>query len=337
MEKNDRFLLAHGDGGLLTNKLIDATILKYLNNDILACLGDSANLPWPGEKICFTTDSYTVDPIFFPGGDIGSLSVYGTVNDLAVSGAKPLYLSLSFIIEEGFRMGEFTKILRSISTACRKAGVKVVTGDTKVVPKNKGDKIYINTSGIGIYDYPRAIGPGSISTGDVIILNGSIGAHGISVLLAREDFGIEANIVSDSQPLNLIIETLTAANKNIHCMRDATRGGVGTVLLELASQSGLDFEISETEIPIEDSVHGVCEILGLDPLYIANEGKFLLFCEEKDANQILDLIKNSSENARPAIIGRVTGKGTGRVRLRTSIGGTREIDMPVGGLLPRIC
>jgi len=337
MGEGDKIRLAHGSGGLLTSELIDKSILKYLSNDILACLGDSAYLQLQGETICFTTDSHTVDPIFFPGGDIGSLSVYGTVNDLTVSGAKPLYLSLSFIIEEGLGMGEFTRILQSISFACRKAGVKVVTGDTKVVPKNKGDKIYINTSGIGIYDYPQKISPERISVGDVIILNGSIGEHGISVLLAREDFRIDAEITSDSQPLNLVVEKIKEAHKGIHCMRDATRGGVGTVLLELASQSGMDFEIFETEIPIKDSVKGVCEILGLDPLYIANEGKFLLFCHERDAHQILDLIKNSSEDACPAIIGRVVARGTGRVYLRTHIGGTREMDMPVGELIPRIC
>ncbi len=337
MEMEDKILLAHGSGGYMTNKLIEKVILKHLNNEILASLGDSARMELEGQRICFTTDSYTVDPIFFPGGDIGSLSVYGTVNDLAVSGAKPLFLSLSFILEEGLGIKTLKKILTSISTACREAGVKIVTGDTKVVPKNKGDRIYINTSGIGLYNYPEKIGPERISPGDVIILNDTMGEHGISVLLARENFGIQAEILSDSQPLNLLIEKIKESRGEIHCMRDATRGGVGTILLELASQSGMDFDIDETRLPIKPEVQGVCEILGLDPLYIACEGRFLLFCPEERADTILSLMKNHVKGARPEIIGRVAGQGTGRVLLRTSIGGMREIDLPDGELIPRIC
>ena len=328
---NEKILLSHGSGGLLTKKLIDDLIVKKLKNEILEELNDSAFIKLNKDKIYFTTDSYVVNPIFFPGGDIGSLAIHGTVNDLAVSGAKPLFLSLSFIIEEGLEIEIFERILNSISLACKNSNVKIVTGDTKVVPKGACDKIYINTSGIGIYNYHKKIAPEEIKEGDVIIVNKSIAEHGIAVLLAREEFDIETDIKSDSQPLNLEIEKLKENLKNIKCMRDATRGGIGTILLELATQSNKNFEIYETEIPVNDNVRGVCEILGFDPLYIANEGVFVLFVSEDEAEDALKILKNGK------IIGRVIENVTGRVFLKTEAGGLRELDMPAGELIPRIC
>ncbi len=327
----DKILLSHGSGGLLTKKIIDEIIVEKLKNNILEELNDSAILDVSNKKICFTTDSYVVNPIFFPGGDIGSLAVYGTVNDLSVSGAKPLYLSLSFIIEEGFLMGDFIKIVESISDACKKANVKIVTGDTKVVPKGKGDKIYINTSGIGIYSYSKNLSPKEIAPGDIIILNGSIAEHGLAVLLSRENLDIEADIKSDSQPLNIEIEKILKNSENVRCMRDATRGGVGAILKELAIAGKIDFEIYEDKIPIKPQVKGICEILGLDPLYIANEGKFVIIAHKDEKDTILKHLKNG------VAIGYVKSKGEGRVYLKTKIGGVRELDIPSGELIPRIC
>ncbi len=326
-----KILLSHGSGGLLTNKLISETILKYIDNEDVKKLYDSALLNLPSSNICFTTDSYVVNPIYFPGGDIGSLSVCGTVNDLAVSGATPLYLTLSFIIEEGFEIENFEKILQSISNAAKTANVKIVSGDTKVVPKGACDKIFINTSGIGVYNYHRKISPEEIEVNDVIILNKSIAEHGITVLLEREEFDIETNIQSDSKPLNIEIEELKQNLNNIHCMRDATRGGIGTILLELAQQSCKNFVISEKKIPIKDNVKGVCEILGFEPLYIANEGVFLLFVPENESEKALSILKNGE------VIGKVTENGNGRVFMETIVGGLRELDMPTGDLIPRIC
>ncbi len=327
----DKILLSHGSGGLLTKKLIDKIIVEKLKNNILEELNDSAIFDISNKKICFTTDSYVVNPIFFPGGDIGSLAINGTINDLAVSGAKPLYLSLSFILEEGFELKDFIKIVESISSACKKAKVKIVTGDTKVVPKGKGDKIYINTSGIGVYNYSTILSPKNIKTGDVIIINGSIAEHGLAVLLAREDFGIETDIQSDSKPLNIEIENILKNTKNIRCMRDATRGGIGTVLKELAIAGNINFEIYEDMIPIKSQIKGVCEILGLDPLYIANEGKFIIIADKNEEENILKFLRDGK------VIGKVIEKGEGRVFFKTKIGGIRELDIPSGELIPRIC
>jgi len=327
----DKILLSHGEGGYLTNRLINDLILKYTGNEFTNNLNDSACFQVNEKKLCFTTDSFVVNPIFFPGGDIGSLAVYGTVNDLAVSGARPLYLSLSFIIEEGFEIKEFEKILRSIKKASEKAKIKIITGDTKVVPKGNCDKIFINTSGIGIYDYHCGISPAIIEEDDVIIINKSIGEHGLAVLLARENFQIDAEIFSDSRPLNIEIEKLKREISSIHCMRDVTRGGLATVLKELAESSKKNFEIFHENIPVKDEVKGVCEILGFDPLYIANEGVFVIFVKKDDAKNVLKILKDGK------IIGRVLKEKEGRVFLKTSIGGVREIDMITNSLIPRIC
>ncbi len=334
---NEKILLSHGSGGLLTNELINRVILKHIGCDELNKLNDSALINLDVGKICFTTDSYVINPIFFPGGDIGSLAVHGTVNDLAVAGATPLYLSLSFIIEEGLSLDEFEKILISISEAAKEANVKIVAGDTKVVHKGKCDKIFINTSGIGIYEYQNSISPESIRVGDVIILNGCIAEHGAAILCKREELNIESDIISDSSPLNNLIYKIKQVSKNIHCMRDATRGGIGVILLELAKQSGKNFIIDEKEIPIKENVKSVCNILGLDPLFIANEGKFLLFCSKDDAEEILKEMKKHKYGKNASIIGYVKENGDGKVFLKTEIGSLREIDMPVGELVPRIC
>ncbi len=333
----DRILLSHGSGGLLTNNLIKDVILKYFNNKWLNELNDSALIETNSNKICFTTDSYVINPIFFPGGDIGSLSIHGTVNDLAVSGAKPLYISVSFIIEEGLLFEEFERILSSIKKAAEEANVKIVTGDTKVVHKGTCDKIFINTAGIGIYNYKGNIGADKIMKGDAIIVNGNIAEHGAAILCKREELNVDSDINSDSAPLNNLIERLKNISNNIHCMRDATRGGIGVVLLELAKISGKDFIINERDIPIRANVKAVCEILGLDPLYIANEGKFLLFCDKCDADKILNEMKKDKYGKNAAIIGFVEKEGKGEVNLRTELGSIRIVDMPAGELVPRIC
>jgi hydrogenase expression/formation protein HypE len=335
--KFERILLSHGSGGLFTNELINNVILKYFHNKYVEELNDSALIKINSRKICFTTDSYVINPIFFPGGDIGSLSVHGTVNDLAVAGAKPLYISVSFIIEEGFLFSDFEKILFSIKEAAKEAEVKIVTGDTKVVHRGTCDKIFINTSGIGIYNYEKEISPKNITPGDVIILNGGIAEHGAAILCKREELNIDSDIVSDSAPLNNLIEKLKKISKNIHCMRDATRGGVGVILLELAKESKTDFIINEKFIPIKNNVKAVCDILGLEPLFIANEGKFLLFCKENDAEKILSEMRKDIYGKNAAIIGYVKSFGKGRVFLKTKLETLREIDMPSGELVPRIC
>ncbi len=333
---NDQILLAHGSGGVLTNKLVEETILKYLQNEILDNLGDSAVLNIFKEKICFTTDSYVINPIFFPGGDIGSLSVNGTINDLSVSGAKPIFLSLSFIIEEGFKINEFEKILKSISKSCKKAKVKIVTGDTKVVEKGHGDKIFINTAGIGTFNYHKNLSYNCIKEGDCIILNGSIAEHGVAILSKRENFNIETGILSDSKPLNNVISKLLKISENIHCMRDATRGGLAGILLELAKQSKYTFKVYEKNIPVKKEVASFCEILGLDPLYIANEGKFVIFSSKNDAEKILKTLHKLGEKDAK-IIGEVKEKSNGRVVLETLVGGKRELDHYPGDIVPRIC
>jgi hydrogenase expression/formation protein HypE len=317
---SEKILLSHGSGGLLTGKLIEELILKYFDNPHLREMHDSALLKIDSKKICFTTDSYVINPIFFPGGDIGSLSVHGTVNDLAVSGALPLFISVSFIIEEGLLMSEFEKTCQSIASAAKEARVNVVTGDTKVVHKGKCDKIFINTSGVGIYNYKTLISPGSITPGDVIILNGNIAEHGAAILTKREELNVESDIKSDSAPLNNLIEKIKKVSSNIHCMRDCTRGGLGVVLLELAKQSRTNFFINETKIPIQENVKSICDILGLEPLYIANEGKFIVICNKNDANKILKEMKQDKYGKNASIIGEVKEEGSGRVFLKTTIG-----------------
>ncbi len=328
-----RILLAHGSGGKFSHQLIDELIIKNLGNPILNALDDSAVLN--KRKLAFTTDSFVVEPLFFPGGDIGKLAVFGTVNDLSMVGAKPLSLSLSFIIEEGFPLNDLERIILSIKKACQVAKVKVVTGDTKVVEKGKADKIFINTAGIGmIKKYLSARG---VKPGDEIILSGNLGDHSIAILQARGNFNFKTKLKSDLAPLSELVEIILDSGMDIHCFRDPTRGGLATILNEVAQVSDLGIEIEEEKIPICEEVKGVCEMLGFDPLYLANEGKLVAFSNPKDAQQLLKLMRKHKYGRKASLIGEVTPSPKGKVLLKTRIGGKRILDLLSGEQLPRIC
>ncbi|HYA15462.1 MAG TPA: hydrogenase expression/formation protein HypE [Syntrophales bacterium] len=333
----DKILLDHGGGGLLMNELISQKFLPKLKNTYLERLEDGAVFDIGDSKFCFSTDSYVVSPIFFPGGDIGSLSVHGTVNDLAVCGGIPIFLSAGFILEEGFSMKDLDKIIESMAQAAENAGVQIVTGDTKVVAKGAADGIFINVSGIGVIKYKGVISPRSVMLGDKIIINGTIGDHGAAILSKRQDLGFKSEIVSDSAPLNSLVESILKVSNNIHCMRDATRGGLGAVLCEIAAQSKCQIIIEEKDIPVRQDARGVCEILGIDPLFLANEGKMVVFCPADDAEKVLLTMKKHKYGKGAAIIGEVNKKDRGRFILNTVIGGAREVDLPTGELVPRIC
>jgi hydrogenase expression/formation protein HypE len=335
--KHDTILLEHGSGGMLMNDLINSVFVPMFRNDYLEQMGDGAVVEIGGRRVCFTTDSYVVDPIFFPGGDIGSLAVHGTVNDIAVCGGRPLYLSAGIILEEGFPRADLERIVASMAEAAGKAGVQVVTGDTKVVPRGSVDKIFINTSGIGLVGYKAPLSPKSIQEGDAVIVSGTIGDHGAAILSTRTDLGFRSNILSDSAALNGLVEVILEESRNIRFMRDATRGGLGAVLVEAALASGLTFEIEEQLVPVRDDVRGLCEILGLDPVFIANEGKMVVVCSGKDAGRVVSSMKAHPLGGNAAVIGRVAGGKRGRVVLKTVVGGSREIDLPEGELIPRIC
>jgi hydrogenase expression/formation protein HypE len=334
---NKNILLNHGAGGLLTHSLIKDIIISELKNEILIQQTDAAILSNSSDKFAFTTDSYVVDPIFFPGGDIGKLSVAGTVNDLAVSGAVPKYLSLSFIIEEGFPIDDLKRIIQSISDTAKEANVKIVTGDTKVVNRGKADKIFINTSGIGVLNQKHEhISYGSkIISGDKIIINGTIADHGTAILSARENLG-SSNIKSDCAPLNNLVSDLLNENINIKFMRDATRGGLGTVLKEIANEN-FGIMIEEEQIKIKDEVRGLCEIVGFDPLFLANEGKIVFIISSEDSEKAIKILRKNKYGTEASIIGEITSDNPDKVILNTSIGGRRMIDMLAGEQLPRIC
>ena len=338
--KHDRILLEHGGGGLLTGELISGLFLRYFSNPHLDRLEDSAVIQLNGRRLCFTTDSYVVSPIFFPGGDIGSLAVHGTVNDLSVCGGRPLYLSAGFILEEGFPFSDLEKIVRSMSAAAQKAGVQIVTGDTKVVPRGSGDGIFITTSGVGLIEYAGNLSVAEIKPGDAVIVNGTIGDHGAAILSARESLGFQSEILSDSASLNGLVEVILKASPKIRCMRDATRGGLGAILAEMAKSSGAQIYLTEQAIPVAEKVRGLCEILGFDPMFLANEGKLVVFCPGDEADRVLDAMKGHALGRHASVIGEVRGElkpGKGRVILKTVIGGERTIDLPTGELVPRIC
>jgi hydrogenase expression/formation protein HypE len=330
-------LLAHGSGGKATHQLIDDVFVPRLDNSFLKELTDSALLPVDADKILFTTDGYVVDPPFFPGGDIGRLAVNGTVNDLAVCGGKPLYVSLALILEEGFPLDKLDAIIQSVAEAAREAEVKIVTGDTKVVGHGSADKIFITTSGIAVLHPHASLSIKNIRPGDKIILSGSIGDHGIAVMLEREGLELKSNIVSDTAPLHKMAEDILQERFAIRFMRDPTRGGVATTLNEIALQSQLGVTIYETAIPIKPEVAGASEILGLDPLYIANEGKLIAIVDPVQADKVLSIMQRSKYGAYAAIIGTITEDFPGKVILKTRIGGSRIVDMLTGEQLPRIC
>jgi hydrogenase expression/formation protein HypE len=333
----DKISLAHGSGCKATRELIEKIIIKYLGNPILDKLSDASLLEINNKKIYFTTDSYTINPIFFSGGDIGKLAISGTTNDLAMMGAKPLFLSLSFIIEEGFTLNDLERIVKSIRDEKKKIGVEIVCGDIKVIEKGKLDKIIINTAGIGILEYRSELSVDKIKAGDKIILNGEIGEHEIAILLARGEFNFKANIKSDCCLLWPSIKELLSGCSKIKFMRDPTRGGLGVVLNEIVENENFGIVINEEKIPISEGVKTVCEILGYDPLYLANEGKFIMVINDKEVEKAISIMKNNKWGRKASIIGEITDKHKGKVVLNTLIGGKRIIDMPYGTQLPRIC
>jgi hydrogenase expression/formation protein HypE len=330
-------VLAHGSGGKLSHQLIQKMVLPQFRNDLLAPLHDGAILQLPGARVAFSTDSYVVSPLFFPGGDIGKLAIHGTVNDLAMCGARPQYLSVAFILEEGLPMQDFWRILQSMRAAADKAGVMLVTGDTKVVDRGKADKIFINTSGVGIIPEGVDIHPARARVGDKIIISGSIAVHGIAIMSVREGLEFETEIASDTAPLNGLVDAILSASRNVHVLRDPTRGGVSSTLTEIAQTAGVGMHLDESQIPISEEVRGACEILGLDPLYVANEGKLLAIVPAADANNVLLTMQANELGREAAIIGEVTGEHPGFVTMRTRVGGTRVVDMLSGEQLPRIC
>lgn len=338
----DTITLAHGSGGKAMRDLIDDVFVGGFSNEHLDLLEDQArfdlaSLAKHGNRLAMTTDSYVVDPLFFPGGDIGKLAVTGTVNDLAVGGAKPLYLTCGMIIEEGMLVSDLRKIVSSMKETADKAGVAIVTGDTKVVHRGAADKLFINTAGIGVIPENVSINSDTARPGDVVILNGYIGDHGAAIVDARGEMALENTIESDCQPLNDLIATMLKVCPEIHCMRDATRGGIATVLNEFAEASNVAIHLDETAIPVRQEVRGMCEILGLDPLYLANEGKLLAIVPKDKADDILQAMKQHPVGESSAVIAKVTEGPAGRVILETGFGGNRIIDMLVGEQLPRIC
>ena len=334
----DSILLDHGSGGLASQELIRQLFLAHLDHPALAALEDSAVLDNDGGRLAFTTDSYVVDPIFFPGGDIGMLAVNGTINDLAMRGARPRYLSLGLILEEGFALSDLERIISSIARSSRGAAVPVVTGDTKVVPRGKGDKIYINTSGIGTLADGINISCEGAKTGDLVILSGTMGDHGITVLVNRSAISLESHLTSDTMPLHRLVEKLvTELPDVVHSLRDPTRGGVATAVSEIAQASEVGIILEETAIPVRPEVRAACEMLGIDPLYLANEGKCLALVDPRYGKEVLAMMRSRPEGSDSAVIGQVTEGPAGRVELKTTVGGSRLVTPLTGEPLPRIC
>ena len=330
-------LLAHGGGGRLTQQLIEKMFLPTFDNAALASLHDGAMLELGGLRLAFSTDSYVIRPIFFPGGDIGSLAVHGTVNDLAMCGARPLVISAGLIIEEGLPMEDLWKIIQSMQAAAAEAGVSVATGDTKVVDRGKGDRIFINTSGIGLIREGVQVHPRRARSGDRIIISGSIADHGIAILSRREGLEFETELLSDSASLGGLVEAMLDACPGIHVLRDPTRGGIASALNEIAAQAQLGMVLDETALTIREEVRGACELLGLDPLYVANEGKLLAIVDAADAPHVLETMRKHPRGRQATILGEVTTEHPGIVVLKTRLGGMRVVDMLSGEQLPRIC
>ena len=333
----DQVLLAHGGGGKLSQQLIERVFLPRFLNPELAARHDGAVVKIGGSRVAFTTDSYVVRPLFFPGGNIGELAVYGTVNDLAMCGARPAWLSAAFILEEGLPMETLHAVATSMGEAARRAGVALVTGDTKVVDKGKGDGLFVSTAGIGLVETALEITPASVQPGDAVILSGDLGSHGVAVLSVREGLEFESPVLSDAAPLWEPVEALLKAGIEVHCLRDLTRGGLASALNEIASARGVGMRIEEAAVPVADAVRGACEILGLDPLYVANEGRFAVFVPEGQADRAVEILRGVPVSAGAVPIGQVVAETSGPVILRSRIGGTRVLDMLSGEQLPRIC
>lgn len=335
--KSDKILLDHGSGGKIAHQLTADLLLPAFDNPALASLDDGATLAVAGERIAFSTDTYVVDPIFFPGGSIGDLAINGTVNDVAMCGAVPQYLSVGMIIEEGFPMADLERVVAHMRQAAATAGVAVVTGDTKVVPKGAADKIFINTAGIGIIHAGINVSGANARPGDAVILSGTMADHGMTILTRRQGLSFESDMTSDSAPLNHMVADLLASGCDVHVLRDPTRGGVGTTLNEIADKSRAGIRIHEAALPVRPAVAGVCELLGFDPLYVANEGKLLAFVPAAQAEKALAVVRTSPYGREACIIGEVVADHPGRVYMQTRIGGERIVDMLTGEQLPRIC
>jgi hydrogenase expression/formation protein HypE len=335
--REERITMSHGSGGKATQTLIEAIFLDAFRNPLLEQLEDSAQLRLGESRVALTTDSYVVSPLFFPGGDIGDLAVNGTVNDLSVAGATPLYLSAGFILEEGFPVADLTRVTESMRDAAAAAGVCVVTGDTKVVQRGKADGCYINTAGVGLIERDVTLGVARSRPGDAIIVSGPVGDHGVTIMLARGELDIEADVRSDTAPLNGLIAGLLDAVPGVRAMRDATRGGVATILNEIAGAAGVGVLVSEEDIPVRPEVRGACELLGIDPMYVACEGRLVAVVPGDSADRALAALRAHDLGAQAAVIGHVTDEQPGIVQLKTAFGGTRIVDLLVGDPLPRIC
>jgi hydrogenase expression/formation protein HypE len=332
-----QIVLGHGSGGRLSADLIRHLFVPLFDNPALSQLNDQAVLDINGVRLAFTTDSFVVNPLFFPGGDIGSLSVHGTINDLAVSGAQPLFLSAGFILEEGLSMDALGRITTSMANACKTANVQLVTGDTKVVDRGHGDGVFINTAGIGLVPPGVHITADGAHPGDVIIVSGTVGDHGMAIMSVREGLTFETALVSDSAALHTLVAAMLGVTRDLHCLRDATRGGVAAVLNELADRSQVGFSLDESAVPVRPAVMAACEMLGMDPLYVANEGKLIAIVPREHADAVLAAMQQHSLGQDAAIIGQVVEEHPGLVVARTGIGGRRVVDMPLGEILPRIC
>ena len=337
LPSKDTVLLGHGSGGRLSAELLRDLILPAFDNPILGRLDDQAVVSVNGSRLAFTTDSFVVHPLFFPGGDIGSLAVHGTVNDLAMGGARPLFLSVAFIIEEGLPMETLHRVVASLREAARRVPVDIVTGDTKVVEKGSGDGLFINTSGIGLVSPELELSASRARPGDRVLLSGTIGEHGITILAQREGLEFESAVESDSAPLHSLVTAMLATGGDFRCLRDPTRGGLSSSLNEIAAQSRVGIELDERAIPLREEVRSACEMLGLDPLYVANEGKLVAIVDPAAAERVLEAMRRHPLGAGAQIIGTVTGEHPGLVTMRTALGTTRIVDMLAGDQLPRIC
>jgi len=333
----EHVLLGHGSGGRLSHRLLEQVILPAFSNPYLDHRDDQAVLQLGDQRVAFTTDSFVVTPLFFPGGDIGRLAVHGTVNDLAMAGARPLFLSVSFILEEGLPMETLRRVLASLRDASDACGVQVVTGDTKVVGRGSADKLFINTSGIGIVAAGVSLSSDRVRPNDVVIVSGTLGDHGMAVMAARDEMGFGDCLASDSAPLHELVQAIIATGAQLRCLRDPTRGGLAASLTEIASRSGVGVEIDETRLPIRSEVRGATEILGLDPLFVANEGKLVAFVEPDDASRVLEAMRAHPLGKEAAIIGHATASRPGEIVVLTSVGGRRMVDLPHADPLPRIC
>lgn len=337
IEDYPHVLLAHGGGGKLMQQLIQKMFISAFKNPQLAQAHDGAVCEVHGKKIAMSTDSYVIHPLFFPGGDIGSLAVHGTVNDLSMCGARPLYLTAGFILEEGLPMETLWQVVQSMQRAAAASGVQIVTGDTKVVDRGKGDGVFINTAGVGVIEHDLQINPTSVQAGDAILLSGDIGRHGIAIMAVREGLEFETAIESDSAPVAEQVQAMLQAGIEIHCLRDLTRGGLASALIEIAESSGTNPHLQEKDVPVREDVQGACEILGFDPLYVANEGRFAAILPSSQAEEALAILRRYPGGEHAAVIGDIRSKSPGRVTMTGKIGTTRIVDMFSGEQLPRIC